>query len=183
MTNATATIEPTRDQLTIIRSLERRMRSAIMEIVAVSEEVIALRAAGLETREAAEAVAWADNEALNELQCLRISHGIPAFSDWWFYRVRVLRGLGFMVDGIPDDDQGEDAALERKRHTAALAIEEAIAKADPELIGLLNRATPRPYAPHLDPTQLAAATGMTREDLADRAEIVLTQLIESGWRP
>jgi hypothetical protein len=117
MTNATATIEPTRDQLTIIRSLERRMRSAIMEIVAV-----------LETREAAEAVAWADNEALNELQCLRISHGIPAFSDWWFYRVRVLRGLGFMVDGIPDDDQGEDAALERKRHTAALAIEEAIAK-------------------------------------------------------
>jgi len=49
------------------------------------------------------------------------------------------------------------------------------------LISLLDRAD---GLGHKDVSmQLVAVIGMTRAELEDRAEVVLTTLIESGWRP
>src|SRR5437899_4683964 len=74
-------VEPTPEQLATINTLEARVRKVFLEVVSVSEEIVALKLAGLETREAAEAVAGVDNDALDELRTLRISRGIQAFSD------------------------------------------------------------------------------------------------------
>jgi hypothetical protein len=176
----TSTIEATPDQLARIATLEPRARWIFLEVVALSEEIIALREAGLETREAAESVAGVDDDALDELRTLRVSRGIPAFSDWWFQRVMVLREI---ANDVPDDDHSAEAEIYRFRDGEALAVDDAIAKVDPELIRLLDRAADRPIGHALDDFNLEAAIGMTEAELQDRAEVVLTQLIDSGWRP
>ncbi len=177
-----ATIEPTPEQLAVIATLEPRVRAVFLEVAAISYEIDDLRKAGLETREAATAVVWVDSDALDELRELRICSGIPAFSEWWFNRIRVLWPLEAIVAGVPADDMGGDAMLARQEYKAALAVEQAIAQADPELIRLLDLAARREFG-EIDQAKLEAAIGMTNEQLEDRAEDVLTQLIASGWRP
>jgi hypothetical protein len=176
-----ATIEPTPEQLARIATLEPRTRAIFLEVVAISEEIIALKRAGLETREAAESVAGVDDDALDELRTLRVSRGIPAFSDWWSHRVRSLRGIDFMVQDIADEDLDDDAVLWRRKHQAALAVDQAIADLDPELLALINRSDA--LGNERTSMQLQAVLGMTTGELEDRAEAVLTKLIESGWRP
>ena len=174
-----ATIELTPEQLARLAVIESRVMALRSELSGFYDEIDALRQAGLETREAAEAIAGVDDDVLDELRMLRVSRGIPAFSDWWCDRVLGLRQI---VDDVPDEDRSDDAEAWRHKYQAALSVERAILKADPELIGLLDRAADRPRG-KIDAAKLEAAIGMKEEQLEDRAEAVLIQLIESGWRP
>lgn len=166
-------VEPTPDQLARIAVLEPRARAVFREVAALSEEITALKEAGLETREAAEAVAGVDNDALDELRTLRVTRGISPFSDWWSDRVLALRTI---------EDESDEPGTWRRKYLASLAVDQAIAMADPELTRLLDRAADRPLGP-IDARKLEAAIGMTQAELQDRAEAVVTTLIESGWRP
>src|SRR5258708_28011717 len=176
-----ATIELTPQQLRRLGVIESRARELRSELSGFYQEIEALKKAGLETGEAAEAVHDLSNGRSDELRTLRVSRGIPAFSDWWSYRVRALRNIDFMVQDIHDDDLSDDAAVYRHKYQAALAVEQRIVDLDPELIPLINRADA--LGIEYTTMQLEAVLGMTEAELQNRAEAVLTQLIESGWRP
>lgn len=168
------TIEPTPEQLARIATFDTRVRAALAELDALSNEVMAFEQEGLETRGLEDQLGVdAPALVLDYLRMLRMSRGIGAFSDWWNYRVHGLDGISYLAEQVDSTDL--------KRYRALLAVEQAVSEADGELIGLLNRGHGLGHASDAD--KLAEEIGMTKAELEDRAEAVLTTLIESGWRP
>jgi len=178
MTTAT---ELTPEQLARLDVIESRVIELRSELYGYFQEIDALKQAGIETGEAAEALHDLSDDMSDELRMLRVSRGVSAFSDWWSHRVRAKRSIAGMVEDIPDDAMDDDAVLWRGKYQAALAVDRAIADLDPELPALIDRADA--LGTERTDMQLQAVLGMTDAQLEDRAEAVLTQVIESGWRP
>jgi hypothetical protein len=168
------TIEPTPHQLARIATIEVRTKAVLAELDDLTREVQALEQEGLETRGLEDSLGLdAPKLVLDYLRILRVSHGIKAFSDWWNYRVDGLDGVSYLAEQVDSDDL--------PRYRALIAVEQAMSEADGELIGILNRGHGLGHASDAD--KLTAEIGMTKAALEDRAEAVLTTLIESGWRP
>jgi hypothetical protein len=169
MTTAKA---PTGKQLARINLLEDRVRVFWAAADQLRAEAERLEDEGFETRDLARLIFEADSRdvVLEYLQMLRISRGVRAFSDWWFYRVHLLQGISHI------SEQRDSTDVERYREL--LAVEAAMSSADGELIGILNRAH------RLDEQgDDFREFGMTKEEIATRAEALITQLLESGLRP
>jgi|ERR1700674_3660919 len=169
-----AIVEPTPRQLAWIADIAKSVQGKVELLEALQGDLAQLESEGLHL----DRDAFLDGlsslaHALSDLRTLRVSGGRAAFSDWWHYRIYSGSLLGEMLDDY--------CSQPRSRRSAVLAIEQAVTARDEKLIAALDGAASRQYI-H-DEEEYARLAGMTRDKVKDRAEAVLTQLIESGWRP
>ncbi|SRR5260370_1322525 len=167
-------VEPTPRQQAFIADIEKSVRSKVDLLEALQGDLAQLESEGLHLNRDCFQAGLADlTNALRDIRCLRVSGGRAAFADWWHYRV----SSGALLGDILDDYCSEP----RSRRSSVLAIEQAVTARDDKLIEALDAAASRQYIHGED--EYARLAGMTRDQVKDRAEAVLTNLLASGWRP
>jgi len=128
LTSASAIKEPTEEQLLVMASIEARTGTIYEELTSLLDAVKGLGQAGFDSGSNADslrAALEAMNGARVDAKTLRLGRGIDCFCDWWFYRVHLLNGLGELLN---------ERAGEHPEYGRLIAVEQALNKADPELI-------------------------------------------------
>src|SRR5260370_23428706 len=167
-------VETSARQEAFIADIERSVRSKVDLLEALQGDLVQLESEGLRlTRDCFQAGLADLTNALRDIRCLRVSGGRAAFADWLHYRV----SSGALLGDILDDYCSEPPSP----RSSVLAIEQTVTARDDKLIEAPDAAPSRQYI-HAD-DDYARLAGMTRDQVKDRAEAVLTNLLASGWRP